>query len=147
MNSRFEEKIERIPECGCWIWLGYCDKDGYGHFRKSTTQVCLAHRASWEFYTSPIPDGMDVLHRCDTPFCVNPHHLFLGTHQDNMDDMTKKERANHPCGNLNGNAKLNERSIFAIRSDDRSQRIIAKEHRIGQATVSLIKAGKLWAHI
>ena len=64
---------------------------GYGMFRIKRESY-LAHRYSWTLHRGPIPVGLWVLHRCDVPACVNPGHLFLGTHQDNMDDMKRKGR-------------------------------------------------------
>src|ERR1043166_7633701 len=76
---------------GCWIWQGAKTTLGYG-------QVCInykliyAHRLVWELTVGPIPKGMNVLHRCDNPPCVNPLHLFLGTQMDNVLDCRKKGR-------------------------------------------------------
>src|SRR5689334_22633122 len=79
----------------CWEWNGRTDKNGYGSLgvridrqRKTLT----AHRVSHELNIGPVPIGMFVLHRCDNPACVNPSHLWLGTHTDNMKDMVNKRR-------------------------------------------------------
>jgi hypothetical protein len=77
----------------CWLWVGTVGTDGYGKFwcNGKTTH---AHRAAYEVTYGPIPDtdARLVCHNCDTPLCCNPLHLFLGTHKDNMDDMTAKGR-------------------------------------------------------
>lgn len=73
---------------GCWKWLGMINQNRYGVSGRGK----LAHRASWEMFKYPIPKGLFVLHKCDNPACVNPDHLFLGTHQDNMRDMVSKGR-------------------------------------------------------
>lgn len=91
----FEQKLEEytipIPECGCWIWLAAQSSSGYG--RTCINQIFIvAHRASWEYHNGPIPEGMHVLHKCDTPLCVNPNHLFLGTLKDNTQDAIRKKR-------------------------------------------------------
>lgn len=88
--ERFEEKIEKIDSC--WIWVGAFFKSGYGRFSFGKKKV-RAHRFSYELYIGKIPKGIYVLHRCDNPCCVNPLHLFLGTHLDNMMDMESKGRA------------------------------------------------------
>lgn len=76
----------------CWLWTGPVNNTGYGlaFFKNKQT---LAPRSSWEVHNGPIPDGMYVLHRCDTPACINPAHLFLGTAMDNTRDMIAKGRA------------------------------------------------------
>ena len=89
----FESMVVSIPECGCWIWMGTQrdEKRGYGQFFMNKKRE-RAHRASWLLYNGNIPENMLVLHRCDTPACVNPHHLFLGTDRDNVQDCINKKR-------------------------------------------------------
>jgi len=90
------------PESGCWIWFWSAMSTGYGDFRLNKRHH-LAHRASYEVYKGPIPEGMHVLHRCDVKSCVNPDHLFLGTNLDNIQDSVRKGRRkgvtrNRPSG-------------------------------------------------
>ncbi len=87
-HKPFEHKYLAEPNSGCWIWTSGWDKAGYGH---STGNV-RAHRLSWEIHVGDVPSGMLVCHKCDTPCCVNPNHLFLGTPQDNMSDKVSKGR-------------------------------------------------------
>jgi len=75
----------------CWIWMGSRSKKGYGVFNIKGKQK-KAHRISYEFHKGEIPDGLFVCHRCDTPQCINPDHLFLGTNHDNMQDAMNKGR-------------------------------------------------------
>jgi hypothetical protein len=99
MNTldRFFNRIEYEPNTGCWLWSGAVDKRGYGNLsRKGCSRA--AHRASWEIHRGPIPlicgdQRMCVCHHCDTPPCVNPDHLFLGTHVENMLDRERKKRS------------------------------------------------------
>lgn len=75
--------------------MGALNKDGYGNtiMPRPARKNMYAHRRSWEMVNGPIPEGMHCLHRCDTPACVNPAHLFLGTQADNMQDKSRKGRA------------------------------------------------------
>lgn len=90
-DVRFERYAERTD--GCWLWTGALNNMGYGQFYvRARRGNVLAHRWSYEHHNGPIGDGLFVMHSCDTPRCVNPAHLRVGTHQDNVDDMTAKGR-------------------------------------------------------
>ena len=91
-KANFMEKVSVDPVSGCWFWNGSMGGTGYGHFRVHD-RMMNAHRASWLMHRGPIPAGIFVLHRCDIRQCVYPSHLFLGTHDENMRDMTSKNRA------------------------------------------------------
>lgn len=97
--QRFWDRVTPGTPTECWIWPGTRNNKGYGLIGKGGrgTGGFTVHRVSWMIHRGPIPDGKWVLHRCDTPACVNPDHLFIGTHRDNMADMVAKGR--HPRSN------------------------------------------------
>jgi hypothetical protein len=95
LADRFWEKVDKTSEC--WLWTGSRYRSGgYGQFAveydEGRQRHGRAHRVAWILTHGAIPAGMEVLHSCDNPICVNPDHLFLGTQQDNMDDMIAKGR-------------------------------------------------------
>ncbi len=87
-QGMFESKVDIKGEDECWNWTGCKSKAGYGQFLGQ-----YAHRIAYEMYTGERVYHLHVLHRCDNPSCVNPSHLFLGTHADNMRDMKDKGRS------------------------------------------------------
>lgn len=91
----FEENYISEPNSGCWLWTGALSDSGYGRLGMRKTRM-PAHRFSLQMHTTESGDGLFACHRCDTPACVNPDHLFWGTTQDNMADMCTKGR--HGCG-------------------------------------------------
>lgn len=127
---------------GCWIWLG-TTRAGYGLIRSGRAMVG-AHRVAWQLYVGQIPTGMDVLHRCDIPACCNPGHLFIGTHADNMADKKAKGRNVNLSGERHGNAKLTWAQVEAIRSDDKSERILAQEYGVSSKTIHQVKHNRIW---
>ena len=90
-NNKLLFKKVSVTSSGCWEWQDSVDSSGYGRTRYSG-KLMSAHRAAYIHKFGGIPDNMHVLHRCDNPPCINPDHLFIGTHQDNMDDMATKGR-------------------------------------------------------
>lgn len=116
----FDSRVERVPESGCWIWMGALTDKGYGKFRSKTLQYA-AHRKCYEAHRGPIPNGLCVLHRCDIPSCINPAHLFLGTRADNVVDMCAKNRVQRhgrggAIGESNPNTKLTDTQVLQLRA-------------------------------
>lgn len=149
LQNRIEEKIYYEPNTGCWLWAGACGTAGYG-----SINVCGrtegAHRASYAIHKGPIPNRLLVLHTCDVRICVNPDHLFLGTHQDNMDDMTTKGRHAAPKGQNHGMAKLTDGDVSQIRAmlieGNETQAAIGEKFGVSSNLIHYIKTGKLWAN-
>lgn len=162
-KARFLSYIDKGGSNLCWLWNGWRDKDGYGKFRVGESKM-PAHRYSYILHVGPIPDGMCILHTCDTPPCVNPAHLMPGTNRQNIDDMLSKGRQrkglNHPRklmprevfaqGSRVGTAKLNECSVIAIRAriaSGESCRSIARRYNVSHMTILRIKDSKAWNHV
>lgn len=147
-KERFNNKYMPIPECGCWIWMGV-NNGVYGKL-KIKGKAIGAHRASWMLHYGPIPNKLWVLHKCDTPLCVNPDHLFLGTHKDNMKDAVIKKRFPSRTGESNPASKLTEKEVIEIKALLKAgvnQYVIADMYGIWQSNVHKINAGEIWGHI
>jgi hypothetical protein len=110
-----------------------------------------AHRLSYLQHYGEIKDGMFVCHKCDNPSCVNPDHLFLGSHKDNMKDMVDKNRSLNQMGENNNSSKINEIDVVKILSllPIMNNTQISKEFngRISHSMISNIRLGKNWSHI
>ncbi len=143
MLERFAHYTHRIPN-GCWEWTGPQDGKGYGRLNAGNKRH-LAHRYSYELYLGPIEKDYLVCHKCDNPLCVNPEHLFIGTHQDNMTDMVNKQR--NTRGQDKHNAKLTSEDVIIIRkllAAGAYQRVIAERFGVERKCISDIKTGRNW---
>lgn len=141
------KRIYHYHGSDCWFWIGAMTSVGYGEvtFRGRRT---LAHRAMYEVFNGPIPDGLMILHSCDRPCCINPNHLRAGTQVHNMKDM--KDRNRQSRGSHRPLSKLTEndvRNIKAMIAQGTPQSQIAEAFGISQPKISRINTGKAWSHL
>lgn len=148
IEDRFFEKCTKRGHDDCWHWHGAWGNAGYGQFYVDEV-VMGAHRASWVIHHGMPGEGIEVCHKCDVPSCVNPNHLFLGTHAENMADMRTKGRMVMPdtVGEANSAAKLTEIDVMQIRASDEMGVDIAIRYGVSTTTVSEIRLGKTWPHL
>lgn len=148
----------------CWLWQAGVDSAGYGQLRNESGRLVMAHRASYELAHGPIPPGQLVCHACDTPRCVNPAHLFLGTPLDNAVDMVAKGRSargdassarlypeRRPRGARHPKARLTEAQVVDLRqryaAGTTSQRALAREYGVSRATIVAALERRSWHHV
>lgn len=148
--ERFWARVTKTP--GCWLRSGAsAGPSGYAVFRRARHGAMVyAHRYSWETAYGAVPQGLNVLHRCDTPRCVRPDHLFVGTQQDNVDDMMAKGRDGpRPVfrGSEHPEAKLTEEMVRRIRRDERPAKAWAAELGVTTTCVYHARNRKTWRHV
>jgi hypothetical protein len=134
------KRFSKADASGCHLWISTISKrTGYAQISWKGGNRS-AHRMAWVSARGPIPKGMQVCHRCDVRHCINVDHLFLGTHKDNMADKTMKGRA--PSGSRNGNSKLSDDQILAIRAAPTGYGTglpLAKQYGVTAAAISYVR--------
>ncbi len=136
------------PNSGCWLWTGRIQTDSrYGTMYIDNRRY-YAHRLSWEAHNGrPIPDGLFVCHHCDTPPCVNPSHLFIGTKRDNALDRERKGRGNQPVGERNGKSRLTLSDVELILSSNLPHETLARRLGVSGGAVRSVRRGDTWRHV
>lgn len=156
LAERFWEKVDKQGPIGpyldtqCWTWKASKNKRGYGLIGIAASRPAKAHRVSWILNLGEIPDNMFVLHRCHNTSCVNPEHLYLGTHLENSSDRVATHRQGALFGSRHPNSILAEADVYRIlelRSLGRTATSIAKEFGVRPTTVTDICAGRSWCHV
>ena len=154
--GKFWEHVDKSagPDA-CWLWTAAKSHNGYGRFalpgkngRKG--RKVQAHRLAWTVTNGAIPDGLEACHRCDNPACVNPAHLFIATHLENVRDCINKGRINRPIGEANPRCRLTAEDAKAIRAMSASgvtQAAISRLYGVTAANVSVIVSRKSWKHV
>jgi len=148
VRERFDAKYQEDAETGCWEWQAAKHTSGYATFTINGKKV-LAHRASYEMHKGVIPEGLMVRHKCDNRMCVNPEHLELGTHQQNMQDMTSRNR--QAKGERQGSSRLTEAQVYEIHRLRAERKIsaswLALEFKVSKGMIIHILQGRKWAHV
>lgn len=147
--ERFFSSVNKTEEC--WEWTGFTDKAGYARITIRCRSL-LGHVLSYLLHNGPIPGKLHVCHSCDNPKCVNPRHLWLGTHQENMADRDKKGR-----GGVSGRwgeqihfAKLTPEKVKEIRTCvalGAKQVDMAKRFGVGKPAINSIVNNRTWKQI
>lgn len=159
-RARMAVFYSRVPKLGpeeCWEWTGWRSTPNYGMFSVGQTEF-LTHRLMFFIKNGMLPPHLKVCHRCDNPPCCNPDHLFLGTQNDNVQDMIKKGRMG-ACGlppelikrgSACTTARFNEEQVMEMRrlyADGMTQKELAIRYDVGSAWMCRLVHRKIWAHV
>lgn len=146
LDQRFAARFIPEPNSGCWLWAGKLNPYGYGVIQKNGGGWVLAHRISAAFAGMNVHPRVLVCHRCDNRACVNPAHLFVGTHADNSRDMTLKGRSTR--GEKNPRSRLTHEAAAAIQKDTITPaEDLARRYGVAAHTIRACRRRHTWRHV
>lgn len=145
LEERLFDKVDITD--GCWLWTAYRNKCGYGVIGTSGGKSALAHRVMYSLKVGEISEGKEVCHKCDVPACVNPDHLFLATHRENMEDSKRKGRARSTREEEKKSAKLNNQAIEEILSSTETGKDLASRLGVSDTAIGFVRRGRTWKHV
>lgn len=147
---RLMNGVGSISENGCWVWRRGQNGDGYGTLTIGGRQHYV-HRLAYELSKGAIPEGLEVMHECDNPPCINPDHLVAGTRKDNMRDCVRKGRHGGPpppqLEGKNPAAKLSRAQVRLIKASSNTYRELAVMYGVSPSAVGKIKRGETWQNV
>lgn len=157
VEERFWQKVPNRTEGECWLWEGARNGSGahrYGSFwagesyPNGSPRFIGSHRFVWRIVVGEIPDDQEVCHHCDVPHCVNPSHLFLGTHAENMGDCKRKGRAPRRYGTSNNKSKMTPSQVVEARAAFTGAHgetpMLARRYGISAPAMASILKGEHW---
>jgi hypothetical protein len=151
--ARFWAKVDKSAGSdACWPWNGALDHRGYGKFSTARSKPTTASRVAYKLHYGVDPSGQFVCHQCDNVRCVNPAHLFLGTHADNMRDMREKGRSPrmNNIGTHNPRAILDETKVREIRrrhTSGETPAVLANSYGVCRGTIYHVIHRLIWANV
>jgi hypothetical protein len=146
LKTRFFENVKKTK--GCWLWSGNLNTDGYGVLtvKNKKPKQQKAHRLSYEIHKGKIPKGLIICHKCNNPSCVNPKHLYAGTHKQNSRDMVVSGHSQR--GEKHPQSVLTKEKVIEIRrkyfSEKLSYQKLSKLFSVSPATIGLIIRRNTW---
>jgi hypothetical protein len=147
IETRFWTKIAYSEDIrDCWLWTGK-KRDGYGRLFGEDGQFSRylgAHRVSWTLHFGPIPDDKIVLHKCNIRACVNPDHLYLGTHKENAQDRINCGHQYRPLSDQSRSTVLTWPQVDEIRLRQTNLKVLAARFGVDYSTVKLVANGTTW---
>ncbi len=148
LAARLEFHSQPEPNSGCVLWRGAVGTTGYGNltYRQQSKH---AHQWAWIERHGPVPEDLELRHKCDVRACINVDHLETGTHSENMQDSVRRNRCSRLSkpGEENGSAILTTEQVLLIRRSKETTAALARRYGVAWSTIKFVRIGKTWSHL